>query len=564
MDGIYCDPGKYPECCWTHKRESIIKNHPIKYYCRKCNKYHLRSESNHNRSKSHFIHSSNKSKHINIILNDIPFISDINIKEIELDVSEFIKQSPDKSIDNSNDNVKNNINNQSASNSSSIIPDIEEVSNNKETKYKDESGTILVTFKESPRKLVRSHVNANNKFQSITKYSLDDYKILDKIGRGGFASVHLCESPDKQIYALKKIDGLKSFRKYRGTPCLMEASILASYKHDNLASAICTGSKPDGLYMVMELAKCDLSGWRHKNIPTEKLLRTISYQIIQALDFMRSEKLIHGDIKCSNILVYNEDVDNFQIRLSDFNLSSHEDWKSNLKVCTSTYKPIEVLRGDQWNEKIDIWSLGCTLYELKYRSGFMHHQGDRARQEYINAIFDWQKIINTKSNPRYYSIPYKKFTISRRRLYDKSAYNKLMFKTLAVEPEDRPSTEDLINDRYYQGLTKSFGKRYKKLDNQDIYDDTKLSVLRNNLTKYSSDPLLLDLATKIYSRYINIHNDDNDHIRLVCVWIARKMIRQIDYDINIPLKDKDTDLAKQLFELEREICNKMGFRLHLH
>lgn len=577
MDKILCDPSKYPECCWTHKRESIM----YKYYCHKCKKYHIRKSNkskipNKTKAKANGKSYKLKSKNVtpNIINNTI---INVNISDIHLDVSEFIE------VDSSNSIVDNvienkiyeidNINNKSASKSNSIIPDIDEVSDDKIKN--DDNINMEIEIEESGTKLfnVKNHIDTPENLLSRrvlrrrivhNKYTIDDYKILDSIGSGGFATVYLCESPDKEIYAVKKINGLKSFRKYRGIPCLMEASILATYKHDNLANTICTGAKQDGLYMVMELAKCDLSSWRRKHNPTEKLLCNISNQIVQALLFIRSENLIHGDVKCSNVLVYNDDPDAFNVKLSDFNLSSYEIWKSDLKVCTSTHKPIEVLRGDQWNEKIDIWSLGCTLYELKYKSSFMPYQGEKTRLEYINAIFDWQRILNRKSKPKYYNISYKKLTISDRRLNDKSIYNKLMFKMLSVEPENRPSIEVIAKNKYYREFKSEPGKRYKQLDNTDIYKEDTLSKLRSNLIKYSSDNDILDLATKIYSRYTSLAHIDTNNIRLVCVWIARKMIRKKTHDINIPLEDKKSALAGELFELERSICNKLSFRLHLH
>ena len=129
---------------------------------------------------------------------------------------------------------------------------------------------------------------------------------------------------------------------------------MASYKHPHLTHVVCAGAKPDGLYIILDLAISDLSKWRSKVVPTKIKMRSILHQVAQAIDFLHKENIIHGDIKASNVLLY--DSKNINVKLSDFNLSSINKWNSDLKVCTATHRPMEVWRGDKWDEKIEIWS----------------------------------------------------------------------------------------------------------------------------------------------------------------------------------------------------------------
>jgi len=361
----------------------------------------------------------------------------------------------------------------------------------------------------------------------------------------------------------------------------MEASIMATYKHNHLANIVCAGAKSDGLYMVLKLAHSDLSKWRSNNDPNNDLIRKIFYQISQAILFLHRENIIHGDVKCSNILVY--DTDDFHVKLSDFNLSSINNWESNLKVCTATHRPIEVWRGDKWDEKIDIWSLGCAMFELKYGYGLIPYQGPNSgKEQYMNALFDWttnglggrlninkHKLKGRRLTPRYYDVTYKNARIPKSIHKLKTPFMELLSNMLKSEPKGRPTIEQLVSNPYFDGLKEIKGKRSKRIntmEDNNIFDPENIEKLKNDLSHYTNESAILNLAVRIYSRYrlITNNNNNNNWTKLTCVWIARKMIRKKHYDIRIPIENKNSHLRKKIYQLEQDICSTLGYRLHLH
>lgn len=615
MSRRICDPKIYPECCWTHKRESLLGITGMKYYCKKCRKYH---KSKNDISKYIVSPSSNSSDEqtistsIHIISNNVPIIS-----------------SNDSNKTNnceSNDSETMHMNNISASYSGSIEDDKDNGQGSSETiaidpielKY-DTKKIITESIKKiqkgrlkEKRKLNRRFRRVNNKNKTENKiiidktknttrvdrpenktedktnvldktdnnilkkkYEITDYKQIKPLGKGGFATVYLCQSPDKKLYAMKKIINKPN----RGVPCLMEASIMATYKHNHLSNIVCAGAKSDGLYMVLKLAHSDLSKWRSKNDPTNDLIRKIFYQISQAILFLHRENIIHGDVKCSNILVY--DTDDFHVKLSDFNLSSVNTWESNLKVCTATHRPIEVWRGDKWDEKIDIWSLGCAMFELKYGYGLIPYQGPNSgKEQYMNALFDWatgglggrlnrnkHKLRGTRLTPRYYNVSYKNARIPKSIHKIKTPFTELLSEMLKSEPKGRPTIEQLVCNPYFDGLKEIRGKRSKRIntvEDNNIFDPENIEKLKNDLSHYTNESAILDLAVRIYSRYCLITNNNNNWTKLTCVWIARKLIRKKHYDIRIPIENKNSNLRKKIYQLEQDICSTLGYRLHLH
>lgn len=107
---------------------------------------------------------------------------------------------------------------------------------------------------------------------------------------------------------------------------------------------------------------------------------------------MHDMKILHRDLKAANIFLTND-----QLKIGDLNVSKVQ--KSNL-VQTQTGTPYyacpEVWRGEKYDSKCDIWSMGCVVYELcTYLPPF---QGKCMEELYKNV----QKCI-FKEIPKHYS-----------------------------------------------------------------------------------------------------------------------------------------------------------------
>jgi len=85
-------------------------------------------------------------------------------------------------------------------------------------------------------------------------------------------------------------------------------------------------------------------------------------QLLVALKHLKMNKLLHADIKPDNILV-NEKFS--RVKLCDFG-SAMENWRTEITpyVCSRFYRPPEVILGLNYSYGMDIWSLGCVIYEM--------------------------------------------------------------------------------------------------------------------------------------------------------------------------------------------------------
>lgn len=132
------------------------------------------------------------------------------------------------------------------------------------------------------------------------------------------------------------------------------------------------------IYLVFEYVEHDLSGIldaRYKfSLPAVKCL---TKQLLDALAYLHEQNICHRDLKCSNILISK----NHQLKLADFGLARELTYHGSMdgntsggggagplfsnKVITLWYRPPELLLGDcQYGLSIDMWSVGCILYEL--------------------------------------------------------------------------------------------------------------------------------------------------------------------------------------------------------
>ena len=209
--------------------------------------------------------------------------------------------------------------------------------------------------------------------------SAENYKKIDQVGEGTFGKVYKAQLEDPndllnhKIFALKKIlmDNEKE-----GFPitALREIMILKKLNHKNIIPLIeiVTTKKKEknknrgNVYLVFEYMEHDISGLGNKKINYSiQCIKCIMYQILEGLQYLHSNNIIHRDIKTANILLNNKG----EIKIGDFGLariiSPSLKKKITNRVVTLWYRAPELLFGeDHYGPAIDMWSIGCVFSEL--------------------------------------------------------------------------------------------------------------------------------------------------------------------------------------------------------
>jgi len=213
------------------------------------------------------------------------------------------------------------------------------------------------------------------------------YRVGKAVGKGGYAVVYKgARVSDGLPVAVKKVDirGMPDKKRER---CLREVQLLGNVTHGNVVRML--DSFLDDRYLVIVFEWADGGDLRRfvrarreaKKPLDEPEIWTVFAQIVDALAHLhrRDVGVAHRDVKPANVLVVNGVV-----KLADLGLGKRvdegdapsgagEDEASNeasadggmrSKVGTPYYVAPEIVRGDAYGLKSDVWSLGCLLYEL--------------------------------------------------------------------------------------------------------------------------------------------------------------------------------------------------------
>lgn len=119
------------------------------------------------------------------------------------------------------------------------------------------------------------------------------------------------------------------------------------------------------LMLTFELLSINLYDFLKQNNfegMSEQLIRRFAIQMLIAMSFMRENKVVHCDLKPENILLC--DPKKSGIKIIDFGSSTYEVSQYYTYIQSRYYRAPEIMLGIRYTPAIDMWSLGCILYEL--------------------------------------------------------------------------------------------------------------------------------------------------------------------------------------------------------
>ena len=244
---------------------------------------------------------------------------------------------------------------------------------------------------------------------------LDDYEILQILGKGGYGLVSKVKSKkNNKLYAMKKIDFSLIKQQAEKDLSLNEIKIIKSLNSPHIIKYYNSFFEGNCMYVLMEyMDNGDMKGYIevHKNMSKpipEPELWELFYQCLAALQCIHNNNLIHRDIKPANLFMTNDKT----IKIGDFGVSATRKKESNmqyinsmntqnilsnaknskekLRIGTPIYMAPEMYSDEGYGSKIDVYALGITFFDMC----FFEHPRElvQKKDSFGNPVLDLQDL----------------------------------------------------------------------------------------------------------------------------------------------------------------------------
>lgn len=361
------------------------------------------------------------------------------------------------------------------------------------------------------------------------------YEAIQQKGRGAYGFVYEVESLQGDLFAFKYILPDVSYKSY-GLDSLNEIDILSRINHPYIihAATIITAfnCKIDGLAIILPLADRTLYDIIYDHTYTTENKLPILYKLATALEFMHRARILHLDIKSSNV-VLQENVPYF----IDFGLSMVVDDAATGKYDHSTrvtidHRAPEILAGGRiYNAAVDVWAFGIMmLYVISGRRIFDTNFSNITDGQFYNVVIDTFKTHDILEKLLVgVSLKYKALCID------------FFTNVLQINPSDRLTAKEICDHPL-------FGEFKSQVDGtlivppinnnytSDQRDILKLMIHWARILYKESRVEMLFLAVDLFNRIANFYKDrtalDRMSLSATCLWMAAKLTNEKLIPIN--------------------------------
>ena len=202
---------------------------------------------------------------------------------------------------------------------------------------------------------------------SLIGRTLGHYEITSRLGAGGMGVVYLARDPRlERLVALKFLPLDVTLDEEQKLRFVREAKASAALEHPNIGTIHEIAEAPDGrMFIVMGYYDGDTLRQRIQRgrLAANEAVE-IARQIASGLAHAHSRGIMHRDVKPGNILLTREGV----VKIIDFGLAKSRDLstvtRADRVMGTVAYLSPERVRGEDVDQRCDVWSLGAVLYEM--------------------------------------------------------------------------------------------------------------------------------------------------------------------------------------------------------
>ncbi|KAI8917530.1 kinase-like domain-containing protein [Powellomyces hirtus] len=195
-------------------------------------------------------------------------------------------------------------------------------------------------------------------------YNLEDFQIIRRVGKGGFANVFLVRMKHStgRYYALKAIKKHDVVKLKQDKQVMNEKNILRNIDHPFIVELYHTFQNPTYLFMTMEyVAGGDLFSYLRKiQRFSEDAAKFYVSEVLISLEYLHTNHIVYRDLKPENILLDTTG----HVKLADFGFAKIVKKNTQSFCGTPDYIANEIVANKPYGKAVDWWSLGVLIFEL--------------------------------------------------------------------------------------------------------------------------------------------------------------------------------------------------------
>ncbi|KAL9953867.1 hypothetical protein ACROYT_G041340 [Oculina patagonica] len=197
--------------------------------------------------------------------------------------------------------------------------------------------------------------------------SEEPYTRIRTLGRGAFGEAVLYRKTEDNVLVVVKEVNLSRASEKERVDAEKEVDILSLLNHTNIVTYF--NHYIDGTSLLIEMEYCNGGTLNdkicsQKELFAEEIVIWYFFQICSGMSHIHECGIVHRDIKTLNIFLTKSGL----VKLGDFGIATvlkgSKEYMAESVVGTPYYMSPEILQGQKYNQKSDMWALGCVLYEM--------------------------------------------------------------------------------------------------------------------------------------------------------------------------------------------------------
>eukprot|EP00392_Amoebophrya_sp_AT5.2_P001388 g1390.t1 len=379
-------------------------------------------------------------------------------------------------------------------------------------------GGGLADFERKDSKVAKVAAHLDRK-EFIRKHStrlIEQYTFSSELGSGGFANVFLVtHTLTGQLRAAKRIH--KSTLKNNWEMLENEVKAMMDLDHPHICKLYEYFVEDEYVYLILEYLRGPDLFEHMMNVFTnedrkpparfsEYEAAVLMRHMLKAVFCCHSSNIIHRDIKPENFMFANKDAENStpDLRMIDLGLSKRGQHKITGVEGTLAYMAPEILRGEPYNRKCDVWPLGAICYIM-------------LTGEPLFTLTDDQKATQEIQHPTYV----KRKLQDKRKILSRDAQDFLK-STLAFDPARRISAKHALAHPFVMKTYMGDAENGGEADQDRLSKIVSMSEILSRMRRFSELGVLKRASLIVLAHMIGTSADTSEKYRLT--------FRQLDID----------------------------------